>query len=120
MLLKLFQVMLQWRMFDNEMCLTYYSEGLFEHYFLCRFLPLAHVFELLTEHLSLLTGAPIGYSTPNTLLDSGSKIKKGCKGDASVLKPTIMTAVPVSSIIFAKQIFCSKINALFLDVAYFG
>ena len=59
------------------------------------FLPLAHVFELLAESVCLLTGVPIGYSTPNTLIDSSSKIMKGCKGDAAVLKPTCMTTVPL-------------------------
>lgn len=59
------------------------------------FLPLAHVFELLAESVCLLTGVPIGYSTPNTLIDSSSKIMKGCQGDASILKPTAMTSVPL-------------------------
>lgn len=59
------------------------------------FLPLAHVFELLAESVCLLTGVPIGYSTALTLIDSSSKVKKGCKGDASVLKPTCMTCVPL-------------------------
>uniref|UniRef100_U5EWU9 long-chain-fatty-acid--CoA ligase n=1 Tax=Corethrella appendiculata TaxID=1370023 RepID=U5EWU9_9DIPT len=59
------------------------------------FLPLAHVFELLAESVCLLTGVPIGYSTPLTLLDSSSKVKKGSKGDATVLKPTCMTSVPL-------------------------
>lgn len=61
------------------------------------FLPLAHVFELLAESVCLLTGVSIGYSTPLTLIDTSSKIMKGCKGDAAVLKPTCMTTVPVSS-----------------------
>lgn len=38
---------------------------------------------------------PVGYSTPLTLIDSSSKVMKGCKGDASVLKPTCMTSVPL-------------------------
>lgn len=59
------------------------------------FLPLAHVFELLAESVCLLTGVPIGYSTPLTMIDSSSKIKKGTKGDATVLHPTCMTAVPL-------------------------
>lgn len=46
--------------------------------------------------MCLLAGVPIGYSTPTTLTDTSSKIKRGCKGDASVLKPTAMTTVPVS------------------------
>lgn len=63
-------------------------------------MPLAHVLELLAESLCLLAGVPIGYSTPTTLTDSSSKIKRGCKGDASVLKPTAMTSVPVSDLIY--------------------
>lgn len=59
------------------------------------FLPLAHVFELLSESVCLLTGVPIGYSTPNTLIDSSTKIMKGSKGDASILRPTCMTTVPL-------------------------
>lgn len=42
----------------------------------------------------LATGAAIGYSSPLTLTDTSSKIMKGTKGDASVLKPTLLTAVP--------------------------
>ena len=60
------------------------------------YLPLAHVFELLSESVCLLTGVPIGYSSPLTMIDSSSKIQRGSKGDASVLHPTCLTAVPVS------------------------
>ncbi|XP_049822400.1 long-chain-fatty-acid--CoA ligase 4 isoform X2 [Aethina tumida] len=59
------------------------------------FLPLAHVFELLVESVCLLTGVPIGYSSALTMLDSSNKIKKGTKGDATVLHPTCMTSVPL-------------------------
>ncbi|XP_050444011.1 fatty acid CoA ligase Acsl3-like [Adelges cooleyi] len=59
------------------------------------FLPLAHVFELLAELSSLFCGVRIGYSSPLTIIDSSSKIKRGTKGDACILKPTIMTAVPL-------------------------
>ncbi|KAH0953865.1 hypothetical protein HN011_000471 [Eciton burchellii] len=59
------------------------------------FLPLAHVFELLAESVCLLNGVPIGYSSPLTLIDSSSKIMRGSKGDASVLHPTCLTAVPL-------------------------
>ncbi|XP_073986590.1 acyl-CoA synthetase long-chain isoform X2 [Rhodnius prolixus] len=59
------------------------------------FLPLAHVFELLAESVCLLNGVSIGYSTPLTLIDSSSKIKHGTKGDAPVLHPTCLTAVPL-------------------------
>ncbi|GLH15305.1 Long-chain-fatty-acid--CoA ligase 3 [Gryllus bimaculatus] len=59
------------------------------------FLPLAHVFEILAESVCLLCGVSIGYSTPLTMIDTSSKIKKGTKGDASVLKPTCLTSVPL-------------------------
>lgn len=39
-------------------------------------------------------GASIGYGSPLTLTDTSNKIKKGTQGDASALKPTLMTAVP--------------------------
>ena len=37
----------------------------------------------------------IGYSSPFTMTDKSSKIKQGCKGDATVLKPTVMASVPL-------------------------
>lgn len=39
-------------------------------------------------------GSSIGYGSPLTLTDTSNKIKKGTKGDASVLRPTLMAAVP--------------------------
>ncbi|OXA59054.1 long-chain-fatty-acid--CoA ligase 4 isoform X3 [Folsomia candida] len=59
------------------------------------YLPLAHVLELMCESISFLSGIPIGYSTPLTMTDQSSKIKRGCKGDTSVLRPTIMASVPL-------------------------
>eukprot|EP00262_Sarcandra_glabra_P012096 TRINITY_DN3044_c0_g1_i1.p1 TRINITY_DN3044_c0_g1~~TRINITY_DN3044_c0_g1_i1.p1 ORF type:complete len:735 (-),score=141.18 TRINITY_DN3044_c0_g1_i1:273-2477(-) len=58
------------------------------------YLPLAHVFELAAESVMLSAGCAMGYSAPLTLTDTSSKIKRGTKGDASVLKPTLMAAVP--------------------------
>ncbi|KAI5660638.1 hypothetical protein M9H77_19961 [Catharanthus roseus] len=58
------------------------------------YLPLAHVFELAAESVMLTAGASIGYGSTLTLTDTSNKIKKGTKGDASVLKPTLMAAVP--------------------------
>src|SRR5687768_16119704 len=60
------------------------------------FLPLAHVLELMCETICFLSGIPIGYSSPLTMTDKSSKIKRGSKGDASILNPTIMASVPVS------------------------
>lgn len=58
------------------------------------YLPLAHVLELTAEISCLTHGCRIGYSSPHTLSDQSSKIKKGSKGDCTVLKPTLIAAVP--------------------------
>ncbi|XP_019395959.1 PREDICTED: long-chain-fatty-acid--CoA ligase 4 isoform X2 [Crocodylus porosus] len=58
------------------------------------YLPLAHVLELTAELSCIAYGCRIGYSSPLTLSDQSSKIKKGSKGDCTVLKPTLMAAVP--------------------------
>ncbi|XP_037315651.1 long-chain-fatty-acid--CoA ligase 4 [Pungitius pungitius] len=58
------------------------------------YLPLAHVLEMTAEISSVTYGCRIGYSSPQTLTDQSSKIKRGSKGDSSVLKPTLMAAVP--------------------------
>ncbi len=78
------------------------------------YLPLAHVLELLAEHVMLLLGVGIGYSryykvnpiqkhdlkmvinfSPNTLTNNSTMVMPGASGDAAVLKPSVMTAVPV-------------------------
>lgn len=58
------------------------------------YLPLAHVLELSAELVCLSRGCRVGYSSPQTLSDQSTKIKKGSKGDASELQPTLMAAVP--------------------------
>ncbi|CAN6203988.1 unnamed protein product [Urochloa humidicola] len=58
------------------------------------YLPLAHVFELAAETVMLASGTAIGYGTALTMTDTSNKIKKGTKGDVSVLKPTLMISVP--------------------------
>jgi len=58
-------------------------------------LPLAHVLELLAENMCLLLGMPIGYSNPKTFTDAGTMVAKGSKGDATVLKPTLVALVPL-------------------------
>ncbi|CAN1175495.1 Long chain acyl-CoA synthetase 9, chloroplastic [Linum perenne] len=58
------------------------------------YLPLAHILEIAGENIIAGVGSAIGYGTPLTLTDTSNKIKKGTKGDASELKPTIMAAVP--------------------------
>lgn len=59
------------------------------------YLPLAHILELLAENTMMVMGVPIGYSSPNTLTDKSTKIIKGGTGDCTVLRPTLMCAVPL-------------------------
>ena len=59
------------------------------------YLPLAHILELLSEMTMLVQGIPVGYSSPNTMIDTSTKVMKGTKGDCSVLRPTLMCAVPL-------------------------
>ncbi|KAJ9564726.1 hypothetical protein OSB04_000692 [Centaurea solstitialis] len=58
------------------------------------YLPLAHILELAAENIIAAIGGSIGYGSPLTLTDTSSKIKRGTKGDASSLRPTLMAAVP--------------------------
>ncbi|WCJ44641.1 long chain acyl-CoA synthetase 9 [Euphorbia peplus] len=58
------------------------------------YLPLAHILEIAAENIVAGVGSAIGYGSPLTLTDTSNKIKKGTKGDASALKPTVMAAVP--------------------------
>merc|ERR1719431_1776293 len=58
-------------------------------------LPLAHVLELLAENVMMVMGIPIGYSGVKTFTDSGTGLAKGTKGDATVLRPTIVCVVPL-------------------------
>ncbi|PAA91233.1 hypothetical protein BOX15_Mlig030601g1 [Macrostomum lignano] len=73
------------------------------------YLPLAHVLELVAELACLTGGVPIGYSSPLTLSDVSNKIKKGTKGDISVLKPTLMAAVPAIMDRISKNVW-EKVN----------
>lgn len=59
------------------------------------YLPLAHVLEMAAEFFFMSNGMSIGYGTPLTMTDQSTGIKKGCRGDFSVLRPTIATAVPL-------------------------
>lgn len=59
------------------------------------YLPLAHVLELTCELSILIMGIPIGFSNPQTLTDTSTKIKKdACRGDIIVLKPSLFATVP--------------------------
>ena len=56
---------------------------------------MAHIFELTQEFIVLSLGIKIGYSNPYTLTDSSTAIMPGQRGDMSILKPTVMAAVPL-------------------------
>jgi long-chain acyl-CoA synthetase len=43
----------------------------------------------------IVMGITVGYSGVNTLTDSSTMVKRGHKGDATVLKPTLIAAVPL-------------------------
>ncbi|KAL5971795.1 Long-chain-fatty-acid--CoA ligase 4 [Taenia solium] len=60
------------------------------------YLPLAHVLELTCELCALIMSIPIGFSNPQTLTGTSTRIKKGaCQGDINVLKPTLFATVPI-------------------------
>jgi hypothetical protein len=47
------------------------------------------------ESIMIVFGVPVGYSGVNTLTDSSTMVKRGHKGDATVLRPTLIAAVPL-------------------------
>lgn len=59
------------------------------------YLPLAHIFEFLIETVCILRGIPIGFSSPMTIFDHSPGLGGGIKGDVSILKPTLIIAVPL-------------------------
>jgi len=59
------------------------------------YLPLAHVLEMLAEHVMLTIGVKIGYSSALTLTDTSPGIRAGDDGDLSILKPIGMCCVPL-------------------------
>uniref|UniRef100_A0A914WWP9 long-chain-fatty-acid--CoA ligase n=1 Tax=Plectus sambesii TaxID=2011161 RepID=A0A914WWP9_9BILA len=58
------------------------------------YLPLAHILEVDAELTVLSHGCRIGYSSPLTLHDRASKVKRGTHGDCHALQPTLLAAVP--------------------------
>ena len=66
-----------------------------EEYRYFAYLPLAHVLELAGEFFFMSVGMSIGYGTPLTMTDKSTGIKKGCPGDLTLLKPTVVNGVPL-------------------------
>ncbi len=52
-------------------------------------------------------GVKSGYSSPQTLTDQSTAIKRGQKGDLQVLRPHLMCCVPVRKV-FCWNIFLKK------------
>lgn len=59
------------------------------------YLPLAHSLEFSAESFFIAVGVRIGYGSPFTLTDGGTALKRGVRGDAALLRPTVMAAVPL-------------------------
>lgn len=56
-----------------------------------------HFYDMLflsIQTVMLASGTAIGYGSALTMTDTSNKIKKGTKGDVSVLNPTLMISVP--------------------------
>jgi len=58
------------------------------------YLPAAHIFEIMIELIMVAEGVQVGFSTPLTLTDTSPKIVNGTQGDATILKPRYLIAVP--------------------------
>jgi long-chain acyl-CoA synthetase len=87
------------------------------------YLPLAHVFELVCELTCMTYGVRLAYSTPQTIADNSTAIKKGQKGDLRVLKPTLMASVPIvlerlSKTVYEKLAKTSWFKQLLFKMAY--
>ena len=61
----------------------------------CAFLPLAHIMEMSAELFFVSCGLSVGFATIQTLTDNSTAIKAGNRGDAPMLRPTMMAAVPL-------------------------
>uniref|UniRef100_A0A023GNR4 long-chain-fatty-acid--CoA ligase n=1 Tax=Amblyomma triste TaxID=251400 RepID=A0A023GNR4_AMBTT len=59
------------------------------------YLPLAHMLELSAESLLFCAGVRIGYSSPLTLTDNSTAVARGCSGDLTLLKPSLVVCVPL-------------------------
>lgn len=87
------------------------------------YLPLAHVLELVCEITCMTYGLRVAYSTPQTIADNSTAIKKGQKGDLRILKPTIMASVPIvlerlSKTVYEKLAQTSWFKQCLFKVAY--
>ncbi|CAG2100424.1 unnamed protein product [Medioppia subpectinata] len=85
------------------------SDGVDNHSYMS-YLPLAHILGFTFEMFLLFGGVRIGYSSPFTLTDTSPGLAKGQLGDARLLQPTSMTAVPLVLDRILKEIY-EKLNS---------
>ncbi|KAH9398806.1 Long-chain-fatty-acid--CoA ligase 4 [Tyrophagus putrescentiae] len=69
------------------------------------YLPQAHILELSIEMFLFIGGVKIGYATPFTLNESAPGLLEGQVCDLQLLKPTVMTAVPLVLDRMQKEIY---------------
>lgn len=69
------------------------------------YLPLAHVLEMSIELFLFVGGVRIGYATPFTLNESAPGLAPGQICDLQLLRPTILTAVPLVLDRMQKEIY---------------
>lgn len=76
-----------------------------EHIYIS-YLPQAHIMEFTLQTFLFLGGVKVGYSSPFTLNESAPGLVAGQKCDLQLLKPTIMTTVPLVLDRMQKEIYC--------------
>ncbi|CAG2163185.1 unnamed protein product, partial [Oppiella nova] len=77
----------------------------FDRHMHLSYLPLAHIMGFSFEMFTLFAGIRVGYSSPLTLTDSSPGLATGQSGDAKLLKPTFMAAVPLVLDRMLKEIY---------------
>ncbi|CAG2102163.1 unnamed protein product, partial [Medioppia subpectinata] len=75
--------------------LRFFAEDFNSDEIYCSYLPLAHIFELTVHLFFISNGVTVGFGSIHTLTDKSNGLKSGTKGDLTLLKPTILTAVPL-------------------------
>ncbi|CAG2120928.1 unnamed protein product, partial [Medioppia subpectinata] len=74
---------------------SFLSEILDEDDVYCSYLPLSHIFELAAHLYFISNGVAVGFGSVHTLTDRSKGLMKTTKGDLTLLKPTVITSVPV-------------------------
>lgn len=92
----------------NLSLVSFFLEELHRHTYIA-YLPMAHILEFGAQTMIILYGGKFGYSSPQTMTDLSPGLKPGIKGDMTLLKPTIMTSVPLVLDRIRKAIY-AKLN----------